>query len=393
MDRSEQVLTGAIAGAALMYFLDPDRGARRRGLVRDKLVHLNRKMELGLDQAARDARNRSAGLAARTRRQFDEDDAPGAVVRERVRSELGRVVSHPHAIEAGVQDGRVTLAGPILADEVEPLLAATRRVRGVDEVENRLEVHESPGNVPGLQGQPRPREPRAELLQENWTPSLRVLMGGLGAVALVGGRRAAGLRGALAGAVGSALLGRAVTNLPTRRLIGVNAGREAVRFQKTLHIDAPVGEVWALWSRFENFPRFMAHLDEVRVTGEGLSHWVARGPAGTRFEWDAETTQWIAEEVIAWKSVEGATVASAGVVRFDATEDGGTRVDVHLSYNPPAGAVGHAIARMLGSDPKSAMDEDMVRLKSLLETGKASVDGDSVTREELEETEAGSAAD
>jgi len=383
MNRSQGYLKGMLAGASLTYFLDPDRGARRRGMLRDQLVHLGRKLENGLDAAKRDARNRSVGMTAKARRRFSRDDAPDAVVEERVRSRLGRVVSHPRAIDVAVQDGRVTLSGPILESQVESLLSATRRVRGVTEVENRLEVHARPGNVPGLQGNGRRPEPRAELLQENWTPSLRLLMGTLGAAALMSGRSRSGLTRAASSAVGGALLARAATNLPGRRLVGVNGGREAVTIHKTITVDAPVEDVWALWSHFENFPRFMSHLEDVRITGEGRSHWVARGPAGTRFEWDAEVRKWVPDELISWKSLEGATLPNTGTVRFQPAPGGGTRIDLHLSYNPPAGAVGHLIASLLGGDAKHAMDEDMVRLKSLLEDGKASVDGHTVRREAL----------
>ena len=73
--------------------------------------------------------------------------------------------------------------------------------------------------------------------------------------------------------------------------------------------------------------------------------------------------------MIAWKSVEGASVENAGIVRFDPNEDGSTRVEVKLSYNPPGGAVGHAVAALFGSDPETEMDEDLMRMKSFIETG------------------------
>lgn len=379
MSRIGNRVKGLIAGATLMYLFDPERGARRRALLRDQLLHLNRDLEAGLDAAARDARNRSKGMTARATQRLRPDHAPDEVIEERVRSQLGRIVSHPGAIEVSAREGRVTLSGPVLERELKPLLSRIRRVRGVKEVDDHLEVHTQPGNVPGLQGAGRPREPRSELMQENWTPALRLLMGAIGAAALVRGKRRAGVVGAATTAVGSALLARAATNLPTRRLVGVNAGRRAVDFQKAINIAAPVEAVWEMWSGFDNFPRFMEHLEEVRITGDGRSHWVARGPAGMSVEWDAEVTQWVPHEAIAWKSVDGATVASTGRVHFQPNDDGGTHVDVHLSYNPPAGAMGHVVASLFGSDPKRAMDEDLVRLKSLLETDKASVDGETVT--------------
>jgi osmotically-inducible protein OsmY len=77
---------------------------------------------------------------------------PDSIVAERVRSRIGHVVSHPGSIEIAAQDGRVTLAGPALRRELDPLIREVERVRGVTGVENKLELHEEPGSVPGLQG-------------------------------------------------------------------------------------------------------------------------------------------------------------------------------------------------------------------------------------------------
>jgi uncharacterized membrane protein len=87
-------------------------------------------------------------------------------------------------------------------------------------------------------------------------------------------------------------------------------------------------------------------------------------------DWEAVTTAWVPNATIAWESVEGGAVATAGVVHFRPVDDGGTVIDVRLSYTPPAGAVGHAVAVLFGVDPKQSMDDDMVRLKSLLEEGR-----------------------
>src|SRR5687768_7666482 len=101
----------------------------------------------------------------------------------------------------------------------------------------------------------------------------------------------------------------------------------------------------------------MSHLREVRKIDEGRSHWIAVGPAGVSVEWDAVVTDWVPSQLIAWKSVEGSTVETAGRVRFEPTGDDRTEIDVQLSYNPPAGALGHAVATLFGADPKRAMDE------------------------------------
>jgi len=132
----------------------------------------------------------------------------------------------------------------------------------------------------------------------------------------------------------------------------------------------------------ENFPRFMEHVRDVRVTGEGQWHWRVAGPAGVEVEWDAEVTRAEPGRLLSWATVETAPVESFGTVRF-VPVDGGTRVDVRLSYNPPLGAVGHAVAALLGADPKQQLDDDLLRLKSLLERGKPSGDEERAARDRL----------
>jgi osmotically-inducible protein OsmY len=155
MSRGVAVIGGIGLGAGLMYLLDPDLGSRRRALVRDKLVRTAHQTGDAVDATSRDVSNRARGLAAETGSRLSEDDANDEVVAERVRSELGGTVRHPGSIAVRVENGRVTLSGPILADEVDRLLAQVSSVRSVTGVENRLEVHEQAGNTPGLQGAPR----------------------------------------------------------------------------------------------------------------------------------------------------------------------------------------------------------------------------------------------
>jgi uncharacterized membrane protein len=141
--------------------------------------------------------------------------------------------------------------------------------------------------------------------------------------------------------------------------------------------------VFELWANFESFPRFMSNVLEIRDLGEGRSHWVVRGPAGSRVEWDAEVTRFEPNRVLAWQTEPGAVVESSGLVRFEREGDS-TRVQVQMSYNPPAGALGHGVATLLGSDPEKLMDEDLVRFKSLVEDGKTTARGETVRREEVE---------
>ncbi len=381
--RPAALIGSAALGGGLMYLLDPDRGRRRRALLRDKLLRTAHRAGDALDATACDTANRARGLVAGTRLRLLRGGVDDTVLVARVRAALGGVVSHPRAIEVSATNGRVTLSGPILAHEVAGLLSRVSTVPGVAAVENHLEVHEQAGDVPGLQGGPARREEQLELAQRQWSPTARLLAAaGGGALAVCAARRRGPLGAALA-TVGLGLLARGVTNLPLKRLVGLGAGRHVVELQKTIAIDAPVEQVFELWSHYENFPRFMSHVREVRGTPNGQSHWVAVGPAGTAVEWDAVVTRYETNRVLAWKTLPSSIVAHSGIVRFEPTPDGGTRLDVKLSYTPPTGAIGHAVAALFGVDPKQAMDEDLVRLKSLLETGKATAHGQEVTRAQL----------
>ncbi|HXG16934.1 MAG TPA: SRPBCC family protein [Calidithermus sp.] len=385
MNRAMTMLTAAGVGAAVMYLLDPDRGNRRRALIRDKLVSARRRAGDAAQVTARDMANRARGGVAELTSWIARRPPSDDVLTERVRSRLGFLVSHPGSIDVAVRDGWVTLSGPVLADEVDQLLTGVSRVRGVRGIDNRLEVHREPGNVPGLQGPAR--RPRGgavfPFMPTVWSPSARFVAGLAGGGLALLGARVGGLVGAAAGLGGLTLLTRAVTNLELTRLTGIGAGRRAVVLHKTITVQAPVDEVFAFWRRYENFARFMSHVREIRRGAEGRAHWVVAGPAGLPVEFDTEETRVVDNELIAWRTVPGSLVEHAGIVRFQSTEDGRTKVDVRLSYNPVAGAVGHAVAALFGADPKQAMDDDLIRFKSLIEAGKATARGQTVTRQDI----------
>jgi uncharacterized membrane protein len=130
-------------------------------------------------------------------------------------------------------------------------------------------------------------------------------------------------------------------------------------------------ELYALWRDFERFPDFMIHLEEVRSTGERTSHWTARGPLGKTVEWDAEITEDVPGERIAWRSVAGSKIDNAGTVWFvPAPADQGTEVHVDLRYGPPAGAIGAVVAKMFGEEPAIQLKDDLRRFKQIAETGE-----------------------
>lgn len=144
-------LIGALGmGAVAMFLLDPQLGTRRRALLRDKMLHLGRRGATATGRGARDLRNRARGkvheLVDRLRRAPVDD----RVLTERVRARLGHAVTHPAAIAVSCENGRCTLAGPLLAGEHEGLLAAVAAVPGIGEVIDLLERHETAAGVPGL---------------------------------------------------------------------------------------------------------------------------------------------------------------------------------------------------------------------------------------------------
>lgn len=379
-------LGGLGLGAALMYLLDPDRGRRRRAIARDGLASRVWGSGEFLEKTGRDVGNRARGMVARARgRVVPEGPVDDEVLAERVRSKMGRSVSHPGAIEVTAESGRVTLRGPILEDEIEDLLSTVRSVRGVHEVEDRLDVHGDPGRVSGLQGQGKRRGEKSEFRQEHWSPVARLAAGTAGGALAAYGLKRFGKLGGAATAVGAGLLARSIVNKPARRLTGVGAGRRAVDYRKTITVEAPVDEVYETWNRLENFPRFMSHIREVRDIGDDRTLWTAVGPAGVSVSWVAVVTAREPGKVLAWRSEPESMIDNAGMVRFEPIRDGAaTQVDIHLSYNPPAGAIGDAVASMLGVDPKSAMDDDLVRFKSLLEEGRTTNGDERVTREEIQ---------
>jgi uncharacterized membrane protein len=316
------------------------------------------------------------------RAQGTGEEVSDEVLVERVRSQIGTLVGHPSSIEVTAANGRVMLSGPILAHEVDGLIERVSSIQGVNGVENRLEVHQEPGNVPGLQGQPAQRRGggRFELLQTNWSPTARFLVGTAGSVLAVYGARRRGAMGSAIGASGLTLLARAVANMELKRLFGMGAGRRAVNVQKTIPIQAPIERVFELWADYKSFPRFMSHVRSVRDLGDGRSHWTLSGPGGATVEWDAVLTAFTPNQLLAWRTEPGSTIQHGGIVRFQPNPDGGTTVDIKLSYNPAAGALGHMVATLLGADPKAQLDDDLLRMKSYIETGKIPSDAAALQR-------------
>jgi uncharacterized membrane protein len=151
----------------------------------------------------------------------------------------------------------------------------------------------------------------------------------------------------------------------------LNRAAMPIHVLRTITINREPQEVYEFWNDLSNLPQFMAHLESVEASGQ-TSKWRAKGPAGLTITWDAEIVMDRPGECLAWRSVEGTTtVPNRGVVRFSrAPGERGTEVQVELKYEPPAGAVGAAFAKLFGEEPGQQIASDLRRLKQVLETGE-----------------------
>lgn len=176
-----------------------------------------------------------------------------------------------------------------------------------------------------------------------------------------GVRRTAAAMAAVAGITGVDLYA-AATRSRRRTMMDLTA---------TVTVARPAQEAYDLWRRLENLPTFMAHLDEVRSSGPATSHWRATAPFGRTVEWEAEITDDVPGERIAWRSSGDAAVENHGAVRFTpAPGDRGTEVHVTLHYSMPAGRLGETVARYFGEEPHQQLDDDLRRFKQMAETGE-----------------------
>jgi uncharacterized membrane protein len=147
-------------------------------------------------------------------------------------------------------------------------------------------------------------------------------------------------------------------------------GERGMHVRESIRVERPVADVWRFWRRLDNLPQFMRHLDRV-TENNGRSHWVAAGPVGLAVEWDAEIINEVENEILAWRSLPGSDVVTAGSVNFDSVRGGrSTQVRVHLQYAVPGGKTGASIASLFGREPSHMIREDLRRFRQQLEAGE-----------------------
>ena len=171
----------------------------------------------------------------------------------------------------------------------------------------------------------------------------------------------------------NSILGRGRMRDDTREALG---GDRGVRIEETITIRRAASDLYAFWRQLKNLPQVFSHLCSVETTGPRTSHWVLEGPAGTRFEWDAEIINDIKPELIAWRSLPGSDIASAGSVSFKESVRNGreaTDVSVVMQYDAPGGAAARTVAWLAGMSPEKVVREELLRFKESFEFGEPSI--------------------
>jgi len=379
-----RLLLGMVAAAGTAYFMDPTSGRRRRTVVREQVAGAASRLSEGTREARRGLSDRASRFADEAKSRWRGEKSVDEAMARRVRSAIRQAIAR-RGIGVWTSEGRVLLHGDVLPHEHETLLRAVRSMPGVSDVVDHLIERESLDGG-GASSQQAVRvsawKRHMDLTQENWPPTARLVTGLVGAALVANAARHRSVIGVISGVVGSSLLLRSATNRPLTRL---GRGQGVIDVHKSIVVHAPLERVFGLLEAYENFPSFMRNVREVRRHEDGRSHWVVAGPAGSTVEWDAVTTVHRPNEMLAWHSAPSAEVEHSGVIRLERLDDDQTRIDVRMSYSPPAGAFGHVVAKLFGSDAHTELEADLARLRkvaeswdtwrSVVETGKAAREG------------------
>ena len=352
--RMLNLIAAAATGIVFGYYLDPRAGRSRRIRLRDRLKKIIKNVLRHEQLAFKDLEHRAqGGLCAIRNGLRERTGVDESVLHDRIRAVLGHYCSHPHGIKVQVTQGKVMLSGELPQGEATALLTAVRRVRGVSGVLDYLIRHED------LAGTAR----------ENWPFGFRMAVGFSGLMMSLQGARRGGGVGWAASVCGALLLARSSLNMSLRKMLGIGVGPNVVAVQKTINVKAPVTAVYALWRTPERFPAFMHHVQAVDKLGNGRYRWVIRGPLGIAVPFVGDVTVQQENKKISWEGSPGTLIGHRGSIYF---ENHGEAATLHLNmhYNPPLGMLGHLVALLLHNDPKTKLDEDLARMKCMLETGK-----------------------
>lgn len=208
---------------------------------------------------------------------------------------------------------------------------------------------------------------------------------GAGGLLLLSGLTRFNTRGLLVGLLGGGLIQRGLTgHCYAYEALGMNTSdrnsstavpaQHGIKLEKTIRIERPAQELFHFWRDFENLPRIMPYLESVEVIDDQRSHWVAQVIGGTAVEWDAEIINERPNEMIAWRSLPGGDIETAGSVHFKSMPGGmGTAVIVSMKYNPPGGKIAANLAEFIGVGAIEKIEVSLQRFKELMEASPVSM--------------------
>ena len=354
-------------GMGLMYFFDPQRGRRRRRWAQDRAAHLRNQASRSVTQAIKNVSDRSQGTWSKIKANLSSTSQypSDPVLEARVRSKIGRVSSHPHALKVSAQDGRVTLQGSILQSEVDPVIHAIQNVPGVQQIQPLIQSFPHSEGIPELQG----GKPLSPFITRRPSSILQLMTGiaGVGSItlSLLSRNQARAIRIPLF-AGGAALVMRSLFPSLFQGFSSWDR-KKGFSLHQTIHLNVPLEQTFAFLSRVENFTQFMTHLQEVRSLGDGQSYWRIQGPLRLPLSWVSEVYELHPLQSFAWRSFSDAHLQNSGRMRFFRTQTGGTQVELQFHYNPPLGRLGYVLSRLLGFNPHHWIQQSLVQLKQVLE--------------------------
>lgn len=200
----------------------------------------------------------------------------------------------------------------------------------------------------------------------NWSPQARIVAGAAGLILLALGQRTKGGLRQLSSFVGFSLSFRALLNKDLTQVIGTVLS-PTIHLTREIIVDAPTDEILSFWNCLENYPKFMSFVRKVETSRSGNLLWEVAGPGGIPIRWESSILSWVPSGTLAWRSIPGSAVFNSGRVKIHPIEFDRSRVEVELSYALRAGGLGYAAVRVLGFDPRTRIESDLKKMKSLIE--------------------------
>lgn len=345
------LLKGMLYGAGLMYFLDPDRGRRRRAGAMDRAVHLTHQAEQLWNQGCRDLRNRSRGLAAEARRTLSLEPVDDQQLIARVRATLGHSIEDARPVEVVAHDGIVTLRGTVRPGEPERLIPTVENIPGVRAVESTLTTA----------GEPAPSRASSGML----TPASRMLLTTGGGLLVLNCLLRRGFGPTCLGVAGAGMIARSLTDRPGG--FWKRTGDDASGVEASIRIHAPVEKVFDFVSDLDQSAHLLSDALQIESLGGGRLKWSIDGPGGVgRIAGIARQMESIENERLVWANEGDSPLRYLKEVRFRPEGDS-TCLDVRAVYELPGGRIGVALAALVGRDPRSQLHRTLNRIKHHLE--------------------------